>query len=516
MQREQLRKLLRTAARTRFGREREFARLAVLDDTEILAAYRQVVSVGDYEAFREPIGRMREGGERDVLWPGLVCDFAQTSGTTAGDKYIPVSSAMLRSNYRAALDIFAHAERFGVSLRRVLKGKAVFLGGSTKVVENEHGVRTGDLSGLVAPMIRWPLSEICLPGADVALMDHWPSKIGAMARRCLRQDVRMVNGMVSWSLVLMERVLQLAQERGPFTCLREVWPNLELFVHGGVKYAPFDARIRQVWSGSPDGDDLPTRLELYPASEGFIAIQDVRGDPGLRLLADNDIFYEFVPLEAVQSGQVDPPAFTCDEVEPGVRYVVVMTTCAGLWRYLIGDVVEFDTAPDRLDGRAGWGGEKAGLRGGGGGPCRLRIVGRHRLFINAFGENLIVEHIENAVVAAARKTGLIVGEFTAAPVYPGEGRRAGLELAAEFDREPGAPALAAFAEAFDEALKAQNVDYTTKRTGDVGMTPPAITVLPVGTFHRWMEFRGKLGGQHKCPRCANHREIIEQVVLAAR
>jgi hypothetical protein len=409
-----------------------------------------------------------------------------------------------------------------------LKGKAVFLGGSTKVTENEHGVRTGDLSGLVAPLIRWPLSEICLPGADVALMDHWPSKIEAMAKRCLGQDVRMANGMVSWSLVLMERVLQLAQERGPFTCLREVWPNLELFVHGGVKYSPFDARIRQVWSGSPVGDDVPMRVELYPASEGFVAIQDVRGKPGdegagLRLLSDIGIFYEFVPLESVQAGEVDPPAFTCDEVEPGVRYVVVMTTCAGLWRYLIGDVVECETAPDRLDGRAGWGGERAGLgRGGGpggGGPCRLRIVGRHRLFINAFGENLIVEHIENAVVAAAKKTGLMVGEFTAAPVYPGEGRRAGLELAAEFQWEPEPPppaALAAFEAAFDEALKAQNVDYTTKRTGGVGMASPMVTVLRPGTFHQWMEARGKLGGQHKCPRCANHREIIEQVVSTGR
>ncbi len=511
LQRDQLRTLLRTAANTRFGRERDFARLAMLDDGEIVAAYRSVVPVGDYEAFRDPLARMREGGERDLLWPGLVRDYAQTSGTTAGDKYIPVSSAMLRSNYRAALDIFAHAERFGVSLADLLRGKALFLGGSTKVVANEHGVRTGDLSGLVAPLIRWPLSEIYLPGPDVALMDHWPSKIEAMARRCLRQDVRMVNGMVSWSLVLMERVLELARERGPFESLREVWPNLRLFVHGGVKYSPFEARLRQVWSGSPDGDDFPARLELYPASEGFIAIQDVQGDAGLRLLADIGIFYEFVPLEAVQRGEVDPPAFTCDEVEPGVRYVVVMTTCAGLWRYLIGDVVEFDTAPDRLDGRPGWGGDRAGLRDGGG-PCRLRIVGRHRLFINAFGENLIVEHIENAVVAAARQTGLMVGEFTAAPVYPGDGRRAGLELAAEFDAEPSAAAVGAFASAFDAALKAQNVDYTTKRTGDVGMAPPTITVLAPGTIHRWMESRGKLGGQHKCPRCANHRELIEQIV----
>lgn len=496
----QLRALLRFAARTEFGREHGFARLATLPDDQLLHAYRKALPPADWYAYRDRIARMREGAQPDVLWPGLVRDFAQTSGTTAGDKYIPVSREMMRSNFRASLDIFAHLHRFGVSLPFLTAGKSLFLGGSTDYATSPQGIRTGDLSGLVVPMIRWPITKIYLPGRHIALMSHWPSKLDAMARACVNQDVRMVSGVPSWTLSLFERVLAVAREQGrEVRTIADVWPTLTVFVHGGVRYAPFEPRVRQFWSGSPTGPDIPCRLELYPASEGFVAMQDVRGDPGLRLMSDIGNFYEFIPLERV--GEADAPAHACWEVEKGQRYVVCMSTCAGLFRYILGDVVEFDTIPAGPDGR------------GGEGPCRLRIVGRHRHFINAFGENLIVEHIENAVAHAARHTGWVVGEFTAAPVYPDPsiGRRPGLELAIEV--QSGDPAaLDAFARAFDDALKAQNVDYTTKRTDDVGMGPPTITVLPMGTFDRWMDSRGKLGGQHKCPRCANHRDYLSAVV----
>jgi hypothetical protein len=509
IQASQLRKLLARAAATHFGKSHGFAQLtAIASDRDLLKAYRLAVPVSDYEAFRPLVARMREQGESDVLWPGRVDLFAQTSGTTAGDKYIPVSQAMLKSNYRAALDIFANASRFGVSLPGLLTGKALFLGGSTTLETNAHGIQTGDLSGLVTPLIRWPISEIYLPGPKIALMNHWPSKIEAMARACVDADVRMVNGMPSWMLVLFDRVIELAREKSggrKIASLRDVWPNLRLIVHGGVKYTPFAPRIRQAWSGSADGPDVPHRLELYPASEGFIAMQDEPGDPGLRLLSDIGNFYEFVPLE--QAHEPNPPAFTADRVEKGQRYVVCMSTCAGLWRYLIGDVVEFDSIPASLDGS------------GGDGPARLRIVGRHKHFINAFGENLIVEHIENALAAAVAATGLVVGEFTAGPIYPGQHRdgsprRAGLELVVE-TAEPRAldpVRLAAFRDAFDQSLKFQNVDYTTKRTDGVGMAAPTISPVPMGTFHRWMESRGKLGGQHKCPRCANHRDFVDGVL----
>lgn len=502
----QLRRLLRDASGTWFGRAHGFERLAALPQAELLPAYRKAVPVADWYAYKDAIARMREGAEPDVLWPGLVRDFAQTSGTTAGDKFIPVSTAMLRSNFLASLDIFANLARFGVSLPRLLAGKSLFLGGSTDLSTSPRGIRTGDLSGIVTPLIRWPMTSIALPGPDIALMSHWPSKIDAMAQRCLTEDVRMVSGMCSWALVLFERVMQLAREKGrDARTIRDVWPNFSVLVHGGVRYGPFDPRMRTAFSGTPDGADLPTRLELYPASEGFIAIQDRKGDPGLRLLTDIHNFIEFVPLERI--GDPDPPAMACHEVEKGQRYVVVLSTCAGLWRYVLGDVVEFDTVCDKPESLGG---------GGGDGPPRLRIVGRHRHFINAFGENLIVEHIENAVERAARACALRVGEFTAAPVYPGERTKAGLELAIEIEPPPPAPdVLARFASDFDRALQSQNADYTTKRTDGLGMAPPTITPLPPGTFHRWMASKGKLGGQHKCPRCANARETLEDVVKAA-
>lgn len=492
----QLRNLLQRAEHTVFGKKHNFTKLLPLANEELVAAYRQEVPVADWYVFKDWIARMREGAEPDVLWPGLVQDFAQTSGTTAGDKFIPVSADMLKSNQLASFDIFANVHRFGISLPNLLAGKVLFLGGSTNLETSAKGIRTGDLSGIIAPLIRWPLTQIYLPGNDIATMSHWPSKIEAMAQRCVNEDVRMVCGMCSWALVLFDRVMQLTREKGKkVSTLQDVWPNLSMFVHGGVKYGPFDPRIRNAWSGSPTGADLPRRLELYPASEGFVAIQDRAGDPGLRLNVDMMNFYEFVPLE--QINDPNPPAFTCENVEKGQKYVVVMSTCAGMWRYVLGDVVEFDTIPAKMGSETGEG------------PSRLRIVGRHRHFINAFGENLIVEHIENAVAQAASTAGILVGEFSACPVYP---PTPGLELAVEIESGTPTPqALATFRDAFDASLKHQNIDYTTKRTDGLGMAPPTITPLPRGAFHRWMESRGKLGGQHKCPRCANHRDIVEGV-----
>ncbi len=493
--------MLARASGTRFGRAHDFARVSrISDPAQRLSAYRASVPVSDWYAFQDDIRDMRQGGQPDILWPGRVDLFAQTSGTTAGDKFIPVTQAMLRSNFLASLDIFAHLNARGLSIPRITGGRCLFLGGSTDLDTNEHGIKTGDLSALVSPLIRWPISTIYSPGPEIALMSDWPAKIEAMADLAVNQDIRFISGMPSWSLLLMERVIQKARELGrDATCVRDVWPNLLVFVHGGVKYDPFRPRVSQVYSGDKHAD-IPHRLELYPASEGFLAIQDRAGEPGMRLLSDGGNFFEFVPLEQIDND--NPEAFSADQVEKGQRYVVVMTTCAGLWRYVLGDVVEFDSIPAGLDGR------------GGDGPARLRIVGRHKHFINAFGENIIVEHIEHAVARAANATGLTVGEFTAAPIYPEHARRAGLQLALELETKPTGD-LDAFARAFDDAIKAINVDYTTKRSDDLGMAPPTVTPVPMGSFHRWLESKGKLGGQHKCPRCANGREIIEGVLAHA-
>ncbi|MEC9373645.1 MAG: GH3 auxin-responsive promoter family protein, partial [Planctomycetota bacterium] len=379
MQTAALRDILTAAAKTEFGRAKDFSRIAALPESEQAAAFRKAVKINTYDDLLPMLRRMREDAEPDVAWPGVVRDWAQTSGTTAGDKYVPVSRALLKHNWRAALDVYANAQRFGVSIPSMYTGKVLFLGGSTDLTTSDKGVRTGDLSGVVTRLIRWPMTMVYLPGKDIALMSDWPAKIDAMARRCIDQDVRALSGMPSWTLALFERMIALRTEQGrPVASMREIWPNLNLFIHGGTRYPPFEDRVREVWSGRPGGDDIPIRLEVYAASEAFVAMQDIRHDPGMRLNVDLGVFFEFVPAEQIHDES--PDAFLCDEVEKGQRYVVVMTTCAGLWRYIIGDVVEFDTIPPD-------------------GPPRLRIVGRHRHFINAFGENIIVEHVENAVVA---------------------------------------------------------------------------------------------------------------------
>lgn len=502
VQLDQLHKLLSLGVHTEFGRRHHFQRLLQINDPlERYRAYQATFPVADWYVFKDDISKMRDEARPGILWPGLVTRFAQTSGTTAGDKYIPVSDEMMRGNFLASLDIFAHLINRGVSPARLMGGRCLFLGGSTNLDYNDKGIATGDLSGLVTPMIRWPLSKIYSPGPEIALMSRWPEKIEAMAQLTINQDIRFISGMPSWALVLIDRVVQLANERGrPAACARDVWPNLEVFVHGGVKYTPFLPRMCRAFSGDPL-IDFPRRHELYPASEGFVAMQDRNNDPGLRLLSDNGIFYEFVPLERIHDD--NPEAFPAWAVEKGQKYVVVMTTNAGLWRYIIGDVVEFDTIPAPPGGR------------GGDGPARFRIVGRHRHFINAFGENLIVEHIEHAVAEASRIASIETGEFTAAPIYPTESTRPGLELAVEMPGFVPPDALARFADTFDAALKSVCVDYGIKRTDSLGMQPPTVTPLPMGAFHRWLDAKGKLGGQHKCPRCANHRDIMDAVKSVA-
>ena len=495
IQRNQLRSLLEQAKDTAFGREFSFATVLKASDAEIAIEYRKAVPARDYVAFLPYVERMVEGAEPNVLWPGLVSQFCQTSGTTAGDKRIPITDAMMKSNFKASLDIFSHAINWGVSISKLFGGRALFLGGSSALERQDNGMLIGDLSGIATQQIRWPLSAIYSPGRDIALMDHWPTKIDAMAELTSTQDIRMISGMPSWTVALMQRVLEkTGKDR-----IDQVWPHLTLFTHGGVRYDPFEPTVRRLFTGGER--DIPVRLELYPASEGFIAVQDTFKEPGLRLNADHGNYYEFIPLDEIDSP--DAPAFCAEEVEPGQRYVVCMSTCAGLWRYIIGDVVVFESVPDR----PGWGGSSVN----GGGPARLRIVGRHKLFINAFGENLIVENIETAVAHAARETGVEVGEFTASPVYPGNGMSAGLQLAVEV---VAGGQLDRFGEAFDAKLQSEVVDYRVKRTDSLGMAPPIVTPLQPGAIHEWMESRGRLGGQNKVPRCANHREFMDALAGA--
>jgi GH3 auxin-responsive promoter len=343
----------------------------------------------------------------------------------------------------------------------------------------------GDLSGLVARGLPPWIRGFYSPGAAVAALPTWDERLDATARLVLGQDLRLLAGMPSWILVLLERVRGLVAEAGRSDWPAErLWPNLAVLVHGGVRMDPY-RRVLVELIGRP----LPA-VEVYPASEAFVALQVHPRDPGLTLLLDAGVFFEFVPVADVD--RPDPPRLPVGGLRVGDAYSVLVSTPAGLWSYALGDTVRVVS----LD------------------PPQIVITGRTRHFVNAFGENVIVEEVEQAMAAACARTGAEVVEYTVAPGYPDHrGRRARHEWAVEF-RSPPAD-LALFGHLLDETVQGLNIDYRTKRAGAVGMAPPHLSVLPPGSFHRWLRARGQLGDQHKVPRAANHREVLEGVLAAS-
>ena len=470
-------KLLHRARKTWFARKHGF------DGIRTHADFVRRVPVRDYVAQLDLVQRMLDG-ERDVCWPGRVGFFAQTSGTTAGDKRIPLTREIMRANTRAALAMFAfYARRAPGLLGRLWQGKLLFLGGSAAMTRIESGAMIGDLSGIATRFIRWPIAAHYEPGRELALIDSWEQKVQRVAERVASRDVRFVTGMPSWVMILLRRICELRgvdQEGG----ISEVWPNLQLFVHGGVNFEPYRAAFGRFFRA----DHRLDFQEVYPASEAFVAIQAEAGEAAMEMLTSNGVFYEFVPL--AEWGRPDAPRLTIEQVEPDVPYSVVISTCAGLWAYDLGDVVRF-----------------VSLR-----PPRIVFAGRNRHFINAFGENIIGEQVSDAVARAAARSGAEVAEFTAAPRYADAGHLAGAhQYVVEFNVPPAA-GIDAFAAAIDARLKELNNDYTVKRTGDLGMTCVEVAPVPKGTFYEWMKRRGKLGGQNKVPVCANHREYVEDLL----
>jgi hypothetical protein len=461
------------AAQTRFGREHDLAGVVSI------ASYQARVPLRDYLEFKPRLERALEG-EFDVLWPGRPTYWVKTSGTTAGEKVLPVTSQGFASHRRGGWDALAMAaERVGG--RRLFEGPMLFLGGCTALTPIGAGGLCGDLSGLVARRLPPVIRDRYSPGPDLSCIPDWETRITAIARRVAGQDLRLVSGMPSWLIILFERVARL--NPGAAEDVGSRWPNLGVLVHGGVSFAPYQDLFEQA-IGRP-----LERVEVYPASEGFVGLQTER-DRGLSLMLDYGIFYEFVPVEDVGSSR--PRRHTAADVELGRSYAVVLTTPAGLWSYVLGDVVRF-TARD---------------------PLRLEIVGRTRHFVNAFGENVIVEEVERALVEACRRTQAEVVEFTVAPRYAMAGEARGHhDWLVEFATPPAS--TGAFVRILDDTLKQLNTDYRIKRTGDVGMIGPRLLSLPPGTFYAWMRSRGKLGGQNKVPRATNTRAVAEGLLGVA-
>lgn len=471
-QERQLMKLLRRARATRFGRDHGFETIGSVAD------FQRQVPLRRYEDFWESYFKDAFPVLTDLCWPGTIPYFAVTSGTSSGrTKHIPVTRAMLRSNTGAGLDLLAHhvANR---SASRVLGGKNFMLGGSVDLKELAPGVCSGDLTGITHNEVPTWAPAFIFPPRKLAQETDWEAKMERIGRASLQVDIRTIAGTPSWLLLFFDR---LAQMGGRGRRLVEYYPNLELLVHGGVNFAPYRPQF-EAWL---EGGHAELR-EVYPASEGFIAIADRGPGEGMRMVLDRGLFYELVPVEELESAA--PTRHWIADAEPGRDYAIVLTTCAGLWAYVLGDTV-------RLVERD---------------PPRLLVTGRTSYFLSAFGEHLTGEEIENAVTQAAAAIGSAATEFTVGAVFPhGEETRGGHLFIVEFaEAAMDAERLAAFARTLDKRLAEENEDYEAHRAEGFGMKGPAVIQVAPGTFAAWMRSRGKLGGQNKVPRVANDPDLF--------
>jgi hypothetical protein len=471
VQERTLLKLVRHAADTRFGKDHSFAAIKSVAD------FQARVKLRNWEAMWDDYYKAALPNFANVSWPGATPYLALSSGTTsARTKYVPVTEAMNRSNSRAGFDLVTY--HFEAKPRsRLFDGKTFMLGGSTKLVPEAPGVWSGDLSGIAVKRMPFWARSYAFPKEEHALMSNWEEKAELMARTSLDEKIRALTGTPAWILMLLDRVRALREARGESRS--PAYPGLELLVHGGVNFAPYRARFEKLFAGL----DVDMR-EVYPASEGFIAIADRGYGEGLRLNLDHGLFFEFVPLEDLSSA--NPRRHWIANVETGVNYAVVMSTCAGLWAYVIGDTVRFV--------------DKS--------PPRILITGRTTYWLSAFGEHLLAEQIETGVAAASAAIGADVTDYSVSAVFPEAGKeRCGHLYVTEFaGGAPDSARLALFATTLDTTLRHIVNDYDYYRK-DGRIVLPEIRPVPPGTFAAWMKSRGKLGGQNKVPRIINDPEL---------
>jgi hypothetical protein len=467
---ETLSRLVRRARRTRFGQDHDFDRIRTVAD------YQRMVPLRDYEALWRDYWQGSFPSLKDVTWPGAMPYSALSSGTTTGaTKYIPVSAEMLASNHRAALTtlalyLAAHPRT------PLFQGRIFFLGGSTDLTVLGDGVLGGDLSGIAAREVSPFLRPYAFPPLELALLRDWEQKMRLLAEGSAAEAITVVSGVPSWMLLLFEHILKTTRRER----IADVWPMLRLVVHGGTKFDPYRTLFQRLI-----GSDDVSILETYPASEGFIATEDPRHGL-LRLVPDHGIFFEFVPVEEL--GKTTPTRHTVADTVVGVQYAVVLTTCAGLWSYMLGDTVCFEKRD----------------------PPLLRFTGRTKYFLSAFGEHLISEDVERAVAVAAAATGAEVVDFHVGPVFPD---RAGIpgrhRYLVEFARPP--QDVTRFGTELDAELCRSNEDYAAHRQGDLTMRTPEVWPVPRGGFAEWLRSKGKLGGQHKVPRMDNSGQITREL-----
>ena len=468
LQRQVLNHLLHEAKDTEYGRQHLFEQAKNYED------FIRHTPVNDYESMKNDIDRMRHG-ERDVLWSGRVKWYAKSSGTTNDkSKFIPVSDEGLQKvHYAGGFDSVALYLRNNPN-SRLFDGRSLILGGSHAPNYNLPGSLVGDLSAILIENINPLANLVRVPKKSTALLSDFEVKRDRIAREAMTKNVTNISGVPSWMLSVLNRVMELSGK----THLEEVWPNLEVFFHGGVAFTPYRKQYEQLIT-SPKMH----YMETYNASEGFFGIQDNPNDKSMLLMLDYGVFYEFVPLDSLELNPI--PLWA---VEKDKNYAMIISTSCGLWRYMIGDTIRFTSTN----------------------PYKFIISGRTKSFINAFGEELIVDNAEQGLAYACEQTGAEVLEYTAAPVFMDEHARCRHQWIIEFSREP--QDLAQFARLLDRRLQEVNSDYEAKRYKNITLQPLELIKARPGLFEDWMRQRGKLGGQNKVPRLSNSREHIEQLL----
>lgn len=471
-QQEQLLKdLIHTARKTEWGILHDYAQISSS------AEYSKKVPLTDYEVLKSWIERMI-AGERNVLWTGRVKWFAKSSGTTNDkSKFIPVSDESLhKCHYKSSIDVFAHYIRNNPDTN-ILKGKNLTIGGSHKVSNLNSLTRTGDLSAVMLQNLPYLSRFKNTPPSEIALIPDFEEKIEKIIESTINENIISLAGVPSWFLVMIKKMLEMTGKNN----LLEIWPNLEVFVHGGINFEPYREQYERLIP-SPNMHYMNT----YNASEGFFGLQNELDQDDLLLMLDNGIYYEFIPMDEFL--KEDKKAISLSEVETGINYAMVISTNGGLWRYIIGDTIQFTKKY----------------------PFKFKITGRTKHFINAFGEELIVDNAVKGLQVACKETNAVISEYSAGPVFMDASHKGCHQWIIEFEKEPDN--MERFAQILDKELQALNSDYEAKRYKDMALTHLQVIVAPKDTFYKWMKKRGKVGGQNKIPRLANNREYLDSLL----
>ncbi len=472
-QNQVFKQLINTGKKTVFGQEHNFSTIA---QEESLSLFQSEVPVRDYEDLKPYIERIKKG-EKDILWPGFTKWFAVSSGTTASfSKFIPVSKESLElCHFRGGKDVILRYCQLYPDTK-VTRTKSLVIGGSRQVENIGSNQYYGDLSAVIIDNLPIWAHLLRTPARSVALIPEWEVKLEKMTESSIKQNVSNIMGVPSWTLVLLKKILARTGKSN----IKEVWSNFELFVHGGVSFEPYREEFKRL---------LPpnTRyMETYNASEGFFAYQDDLSEKNMLLVLDSGIFYEFIPLDRID--EENPPVYTIGDVKVGVNYAIIISTNGGLWRYQLGDTVQFTSLY----------------------PHKIVITGRVKHFINAFGEELIINNAEQALKAASNATGAYINDYTAAPVYMSKDSTGRHEWLIEFSSPPSD--LDEFTRILDAELQKVNSDYAAKRYKNLTLQMPRVHRAKKDLFQHWLKQKGKLGGQNKVPRLYNSRKFIDELL----